>query len=262
MPPRPLFIPFQSTENSVGGMEGAHESSVFALDWHPMGHILVSGSNDHTTRFWTRNRPGDVLHDKFNISRKDAEALGMGEEEEEEQEQEDLMESLPGLGDLAMQERAAASLQSMPAIPGLNANGPPGIGGNFSRQYEDRGGPGGRRGGGGGGGGDQGRIWGPGGQRPRGGDDRGRYPNQQGPPQSGGGGFPSQRGGPGMRHNAPGQQQQQQQRGGPPRNSPAAPPGNAQAQALLDQMAAQGIHINPRLLSAFSSGAAGQPGSR
>ena len=24
-------------------MESAHESSVFALDWHPLGHILASG---------------------------------------------------------------------------------------------------------------------------------------------------------------------------------------------------------------------------
>ncbi|KAI8843124.1 hypothetical protein BC829DRAFT_296530 [Chytridium lagenaria] len=56
-------------------MESAHDSSVFALDWHPVGHILVSGSNDHTTRFWTRNRPGDAMHDRFNQSRKDEESV-------------------------------------------------------------------------------------------------------------------------------------------------------------------------------------------
>ena len=44
-------------------MPGAHESSVFSLDWHPLGHILASGSNDHTTRFWTRNRPGDAMNE-------------------------------------------------------------------------------------------------------------------------------------------------------------------------------------------------------
>lgn len=37
----------------------AHENSVWDLAWHPMGHILCSGSNDHTTKFWCRNRPGD-----------------------------------------------------------------------------------------------------------------------------------------------------------------------------------------------------------
>ncbi|EME31204.1 hypothetical protein Gasu_14510 isoform 2 [Galdieria sulphuraria] len=37
----------------------AHESAVWDLNWHPIGHILVSSSNDHATKFWTRNRPGD-----------------------------------------------------------------------------------------------------------------------------------------------------------------------------------------------------------
>lgn len=42
----------------------AHESGVWDLAWHPMGHILCSGSNDHTTKFWCRNRPGDTSRDK------------------------------------------------------------------------------------------------------------------------------------------------------------------------------------------------------
>ncbi|KAJ3023992.1 WD repeat-containing protein 33 [Thoreauomyces humboldtii] len=66
------------TEHSVGGMEGAHESSIFALDWHPMGHILVSGSNDHTTRFWTRNRPGDAMSDRFAFTRQYPDDMGGG----------------------------------------------------------------------------------------------------------------------------------------------------------------------------------------
>lgn len=44
----------------------AHESSVWSLAWHPVGHILCSGSNDHTTKFWCRNRPGDPMKDKYN----------------------------------------------------------------------------------------------------------------------------------------------------------------------------------------------------
>ncbi len=78
---------------------GAHDSSVWDLAWHPLGglrgpiracgtsdasrsatgHILASGSNDHTTRFWTRNRPGDDMDDKYNANQlpeeKKAEAL-------------------------------------------------------------------------------------------------------------------------------------------------------------------------------------------
>ncbi|PWA03237.1 hypothetical protein BB558_000581 [Smittium angustum] len=44
--------------HSIGN---AHESYVWSIDWHPVGHLLASGSNDHTTRFWARSRPGDYL---------------------------------------------------------------------------------------------------------------------------------------------------------------------------------------------------------
>ncbi|MCO5573785.1 hypothetical protein L7F22_027559 [Adiantum nelumboides] len=45
----------------------AHENSVWDLAWHPMGHILCSGGNDHTTKFWCRNRPGDPIREKSGI---------------------------------------------------------------------------------------------------------------------------------------------------------------------------------------------------
>ncbi|PIA17239.1 WD40 repeat-like protein, partial [Coemansia reversa NRRL 1564] len=40
-------------------IEGAHSSQIWSLAWHPMGHILASGSNDKATRFWCRPRPGE-----------------------------------------------------------------------------------------------------------------------------------------------------------------------------------------------------------
>jgi len=50
-----------------GEILAAHdESAVWDMSWHPMGHILVTGSNDQTTRFWTRNKPGDELTDRYN----------------------------------------------------------------------------------------------------------------------------------------------------------------------------------------------------
>lgn len=58
---------FWQTNNSspIGALESAHDSNVWSLDWHPFGHILASGSNDHATRFWTRNRPCDELDDDY-----------------------------------------------------------------------------------------------------------------------------------------------------------------------------------------------------
>lgn len=40
-------------------LEFAHDSNVWSLAFHPLGHILCSASNDHTTRFWSRGRPGE-----------------------------------------------------------------------------------------------------------------------------------------------------------------------------------------------------------
>ena len=45
----------------------AHESATWDFAWHPLGHMLVSASNDYTTRFWTRNFPGDEMKDKYNV---------------------------------------------------------------------------------------------------------------------------------------------------------------------------------------------------
>jgi polyadenylation factor subunit 2 len=59
---------FLSTDKEIGGIEAAHESIVWTLAWHPIGHILCSGSNDHTVKFWTRNRPGDQMRDKYNLN--------------------------------------------------------------------------------------------------------------------------------------------------------------------------------------------------
>jgi len=44
-----------------------HESSIWSIEWHPVGHILASGSNDHSTKFWARNRPTDILAEKYVV---------------------------------------------------------------------------------------------------------------------------------------------------------------------------------------------------
>ena len=64
-------------DKPLAQLEAAHEGIVWSLDWHPVGHILASGSNDNTSRFWTRARAGDLCNDKFAIGRAASEALGV-----------------------------------------------------------------------------------------------------------------------------------------------------------------------------------------
>lgn len=64
-------------EAPISCLEAAHDAIVWCMDWHPVGHILATGSNDNTTRFWTRARPGDQFNDKFAIGKAASEALGV-----------------------------------------------------------------------------------------------------------------------------------------------------------------------------------------
>ncbi|KAI1170720.1 WD40 repeat-like protein [Nemania sp. FL0916] len=110
----------------------AHDFAIWSLDWHPLGHILASGSNDRITRFWSRSRPGDtdVFQDRYHIGEAAAEVQGTWDrrggrrqrQEEEEQEAEDEME---GLVDQKMPLKPSAS--GFPGLPGLTlpVNGVP-----------------------------------------------------------------------------------------------------------------------------------------
>lgn len=112
----------------------AHGATIWSLDWHPLGHILASGSKDNFTRFWSRARPGETsyMKDRFHIGEEAAEAQGTWNRgfgrrqmrEEEEQEYQDEADSLVD----QRQPGAAPTLpgiQSQPDGPG----GLPGIGG-------------------------------------------------------------------------------------------------------------------------------------
>jgi len=111
----------------------AHDFTVWTLDWHPLGHILASGSNDRVTRFWARPRPGDSawVNDRFHIGTAAAEAQGTWDRgqgrrqmrDEEEQEAEDEAEGLP---DQKMPSRNSGVPLLPPGLtlPGLS-NAPP-----------------------------------------------------------------------------------------------------------------------------------------
>uniref|UniRef100_A0A914WSN5 Uncharacterized protein n=1 Tax=Plectus sambesii TaxID=2011161 RepID=A0A914WSN5_9BILA len=57
-----------NNEKEVGLLEHAHDQAVWTLEWHPLGHILASGSNDNNTKFWSRNKPGDTQDDIFGLA--------------------------------------------------------------------------------------------------------------------------------------------------------------------------------------------------
>ncbi|KAH7107224.1 WD40-repeat-containing domain protein [Auriculariales sp. MPI-PUGE-AT-0066] len=81
----------------------AHDTNVWALAFHPLGHILVSGSNDHTTRFWSRERPGGEKPPDMDATLED---WGEGDG------------ALPGFAASAWDEQL--SQQRQQSLPGLN----------------------------------------------------------------------------------------------------------------------------------------------
>ena len=111
----------------------AHEYAVWSIDWHPLGHILASGSNDRVTRFWARARPGetDCFKDKYHVGEEAATAFGTwdrrgGRKNMREEDEQELEDEAEGLQDQKMPVKQPL----LPGIPGLavptngNNNGP------------------------------------------------------------------------------------------------------------------------------------------
>lgn len=103
----------------------AHSATIWSLDWHPLGHILASGSKDNFTRFWSRARPGETsyLKDRFHIGEEAAEAQGtwnrgFGRRQMREEEEQELQDEAEGLVD---QKKTAAQ----PTLPGIQGAPPP-----------------------------------------------------------------------------------------------------------------------------------------
>ncbi|KAL9104316.1 MAG: hypothetical protein Q9163_000707 [Psora crenata] len=110
----------------------AHDFSIWSLDWHPLGHILASGSNDRVTRFWTRARPGetDCYNDKFHLGEEEAAARGTWDKRDRrkmmrEDEDQEIEDEAGGLEDQKMPVKQPL----LPGIPGLTkpVNGLQGI---------------------------------------------------------------------------------------------------------------------------------------
>lgn len=117
----------------------AHSATIWTLDWHPLGHILASGSKDNFTRFWSRARPGETsyMKDRFHIGEEAAEAQGtwsrgFGRRQMREEEEQELLDEAEDLGDQRKPVPSLPGIQSQPdgtgsqgLLPGIGAAQPP-----------------------------------------------------------------------------------------------------------------------------------------
>lgn len=115
-------------DKEVGAMENAHDSCVWSLAWHPLGHILCSGSNDHTSKFWTRNRPGDKMRDKYNLNTLPRGLDDSGEYDEPTTTPASITPNIPGMG------LEQATLEAVRALSDVQASVAPMSGGGGSRK--------------------------------------------------------------------------------------------------------------------------------
>ncbi|PAV74439.1 hypothetical protein WR25_02429 [Diploscapter pachys] len=72
-----------TNDKEVGYLEHAHDQAIWTMRWHPMGHILATGSNDNNTKFWARNRPGDTQEDIFGLTASTTNMVGALDKERE-----------------------------------------------------------------------------------------------------------------------------------------------------------------------------------
>ncbi len=107
-------------DKEVGAIDQAHESLIWSLAWHPIGHILCSGSNDHTSKFWTRNRPGDKMRDKYNLNTLPP---GVMPEDAELLDDNRTNPNIPGMGPEDKISGTIEGAQADPEIAGVNVVG-------------------------------------------------------------------------------------------------------------------------------------------
>lgn len=117
-----VHSPIVSTPRAT--LSQAHDSNVWALTYHPLGHILVSGSNDHTTRFWSRERPGDATSVFSGGGEKPPDMVDPSGQDEEDEA------FVPGFG--------GGGAAGGTGFGGLGGSGPGANSGGWARQEEDR----------------------------------------------------------------------------------------------------------------------------
>lgn len=124
-----LLSPNPSIPDTV--LEAAHDDAINTLSFHPLGHLLCTGSKDFTARFWSRARPvGGQENDKFHLGEEKAMRAQYDEERASKRQRPDEdhgQVGLPGLGgapDRPIPPPATATLPGLGGLPGLG-NAPP-----------------------------------------------------------------------------------------------------------------------------------------
>ncbi|KAL1236877.1 pre-mRNA 3' end processing protein [Trichinella pseudospiralis] len=125
-------------EKELASMENAHDQAIWAIKWHPLGHILASGSNDNNTKFWTRNKIGDTIEDFYCVPQSMHEQSASEANKEANDETETAAEKqkrefneilgiqIPGMGLEAdilekIREKAEREAPTLPALGGIAA---------------------------------------------------------------------------------------------------------------------------------------------
>ncbi|KAF3915412.1 Xenin [Arthrobotrys entomopaga] len=131
----------------------AHENAVWSMEYHPLGHILCTGSNDRSTRFWGRPRVGEIetfsdrqytgegSYDSRNTGDNKGKRKQLPKEEEEDADDDDYLvdQQMPVIGTGAAPPNpgimppfppgidlgGALPLPGLPGLPGLGAFHPP-----------------------------------------------------------------------------------------------------------------------------------------
>ncbi|KAI9714105.1 MAG: pre-mRNA cleavage and polyadenylation factor (CPF) complex subunit [Chrysothrix sp. TS-e1954] len=103
----------------------AHEAAIWSMDWHPLGHIMASGSNDRFTRFWTRPRPGDThyINDKYHMGEAAEQPSWRGTKNAQARRDEEEMEA-DDEADGLVDQKMPAQQSALPGLPGINAGMP------------------------------------------------------------------------------------------------------------------------------------------
>ena len=72
----------------VSVVQQAHDQVVWALDYHPLGYVLASGSKDYSTRFWCRARPaGGQDRDRWHVGEAASQQFGTWKQQVDDDEQ-------------------------------------------------------------------------------------------------------------------------------------------------------------------------------